>query len=87
MTDIARLLSEEAPSVPGRSPAPRVANDGQLREGRRSLEVLAWRSSLVFVSLCAGIALRLLYLDADPYYYEWIGYITDEGRCAIGAKH
>ena len=24
--------------------------------------------------------LRFLYLDADPYYYDWIGYITDEGR-------
>jgi hypothetical protein len=27
-----------------------------------------------------GVALRLVYLDADPDYYAWIGYITDEGR-------
>lgn len=27
-----------------------------------------------------GILLRILYLDADPHYYEWAGYITDEGR-------
>ena len=30
--------------------------------------------------LISGIMLRFLYLDADPYYYDWIGYITDEGR-------
>ena len=27
-----------------------------------------------------GIALRFLYLGADPYYHDWNGYITDEGR-------
>jgi hypothetical protein len=27
-----------------------------------------------------GIGLRALFLDADPHYYDWIGYITDEGR-------
>jgi hypothetical protein len=41
---------------------------------------------LVLVSLCVGIGLRLLYLDADPYYYEWIGYITDEGRWVQHAR-
>lgn len=30
--------------------------------------------------LIGGILLRFLYLNADPYYYEWVGYITDEGR-------
>ncbi len=27
-----------------------------------------------------GILLRFLYLDADPQYSEWVGFITDEGR-------
>jgi hypothetical protein len=45
------------------------------------------RSSwLVFLVLGVGIAVRLLYLDADPYYYEWIGYITDEGRWVQQAR-
>jgi Dolichyl-phosphate-mannose-protein mannosyltransferase len=30
--------------------------------------------------LGAGILLRFLYLDADPQYSEWVGFITDEGR-------
>ena len=30
--------------------------------------------------MTGGILLRFLYLDADPYYYEWVGYVTDEGR-------
>ena len=45
-----------------------------------------WSSWLVFVVLSVGIALRLLYLDADPYYYEWVGYITDEGRWVQQAR-
>ncbi|MGH8064828.1 MAG: ArnT family glycosyltransferase [Candidatus Entotheonellia bacterium] len=35
---------------------------------------------LTFGVLAIGILLRLLFLDADPHYYEWVGYITDEGR-------
>jgi 4-amino-4-deoxy-L-arabinose transferase-like glycosyltransferase len=35
---------------------------------------------LALAVLITGIILRFIYLDADPYYYEWIGYITDEGR-------
>jgi hypothetical protein len=31
--------------------------------------------------------LRCLYLDADPRYYEWIGYITDEGRWIQEARN
>jgi hypothetical protein len=27
-----------------------------------------------------GVGLRFLRLDADPHYYDWIGYVTDEGR-------
>lgn len=38
---------------------------------------LYWTS---FSVLAIGILLRFLYLDSDPYYYEWVGYITDEGR-------
>lgn len=33
-----------------------------------------------------GIALRLVFLDADPAYYLWSGYITDEGRWTEGAR-
>jgi 4-amino-4-deoxy-L-arabinose transferase-like glycosyltransferase len=38
---------------------------------------LYWASLSVLV---IGILLRWLYLDSDPYYYDWVGYITDEGR-------
>jgi hypothetical protein len=34
----------------------------------------------------AGILLRFLYLDADPHYYGWWGYITDEGRWLTHAR-
>ncbi len=44
------------------------------------------RPWLIFVVLSIGIALRLLYLDADPYYYEWVGYIIDEGRWVQHAR-
>src|SRR5260221_3924478 len=44
------------------------------------------RPWLIFVVLSVGIALRLLYLDADPYYYEWVGYIIDEGRWVQHAR-
>ena len=27
-----------------------------------------------------GILCRFVRLDADPHYYDWVGYITDEGR-------
>jgi hypothetical protein len=43
-------------------------------------------SWLVFIVLGVGVAVRLLYLDADPYYYEWIGYIIDEGRWVQQAR-
>lgn len=36
--------------------------------------------------LAGGILLRFLFLDADPYYYEWVGYITDEGRWVSNAR-
>jgi len=41
---------------------------------------------LVVAVLLLGILLRFLYLDADPYYSEWVGYITDEGRWTTHAR-
>lgn len=35
---------------------------------------------LGLIVLAVGIGLRFVYLDSDPQYYEWAGYITDEGR-------
>ena len=36
----------------------------------------AW---LVVLLFAMGIGLRLIHLDADPCYYEWNGYLVDEG--------
>lgn len=36
--------------------------------------------------LALGIALRFAQLGADPYYYEWNGYLTDEGRWIAHAR-
>ena len=41
---------------------------------------------LTFIVLAIGVVLRVLYLDADPHYYDWIGYITDEGRWVYQAR-
>ena len=43
-------------------------------------------SPLVLAVLLGGSALRLAYLDADPDYYAWAGYITDEGRWVAHAR-
>lgn len=51
----------------------------------RSLMVSLTRC-LAVVLLLTGIVLRFLYIDADPYYYEWVGYITDEGRWNAHAR-
>lgn len=37
-------------------------------------------SWLAVAILSGGIFLRVVHLDSDPNYYEWVGYITDEGR-------
>ena len=37
--------------------------------------------------LLTGTLLRFLYLDSDPHYYEWIGYVTDEGRWVQHARN
>jgi hypothetical protein len=44
------------------------------------------RFYLGYAVLIVGIALRILYLDADPDYYAWVGYITDEGRWVNSAR-
>ena len=41
---------------------------------------------LALAVLLGGAALRLVYLDADPDYYAWAGYITDEGRWVAHAR-
>ena len=52
-----------------------------------NLESNNHRYSLVcFCVLIIGILLRSIHLDADPYYYEWAGYITDEGRWVQQAR-
>jgi Dolichyl-phosphate-mannose-protein mannosyltransferase len=38
------------------------------------------------IVVAIGITLRFLDLGADPYYYEWNGYITDEGRWIAHAR-
>jgi hypothetical protein len=46
---------------------------------------LRW-SGLIPVVLAFGVLLRLVYLDADPDYYAWVGYMTDEGRWVAHAR-
>ena len=43
-------------------------------------------SLLCFCVVVVGILLRSIHLNADPYYYEWAGYITDEGRWVQHAR-
>src|SRR5258708_40256681 len=50
------------------------------RPGRAGVQVV------VVGVVLTGILLRFLYLDADPDYYAWIGYITDEGRWVAHAR-
>jgi len=38
------------------------------------------------VVLVSGVLLRVVHLDADPDYYGWTGYITDEGRWIAHAR-
>ena len=45
--------------------------------GRDRFPIAAWST---LAATLIGVLLRIVYLDADPYYYAWIGYITDEGR-------
>ncbi|HJV55627.1 MAG TPA: glycosyltransferase family 39 protein [Methylomirabilota bacterium] len=41
---------------------------------------------LLLAVLLLGVGLRLAFLDADPDYYAWSGYITDEGRWVAHAR-
>lgn len=43
-----------------------------------------WGALIVLV---IGILLRFIYLDADPHYYAWDGYIVDEGRWNESARN
>ncbi len=52
--------------------------------GPRPLESLA--RGLALLVVLGGIALRGWDLGADPYHYEWNGYITDEGRWIAHAR-
>ena len=45
-----------------------------------SISQRAHVSRLCLLALAIGITLRFMHLDADPEYYEWVGYLTDEGR-------
>jgi hypothetical protein len=40
----------------------------------------SWVRWSVLLVLGLGVLARVLFLDADPQYYEWTGYVTDEGR-------
>jgi hypothetical protein len=48
--------------------------------------VTARRAGSVIAILLAGSILRVAYLDADPNYYAWAGYITDGGRWVKHAR-
>jgi hypothetical protein len=53
----------------------------------RETRVKNHRASLLcYCVVVLGVLLRSIYLDADPYYYEWAGYITDEGRWVQHAR-
>ena len=42
---------------------------------------------LIWLVLLAAIAVRLLFLDADPPAGGWYGFITDEGRWVETARN
>ena len=50
---------------------------------RVGFSIAAWAALGIIV---IGTLLRISYLDADPYYYSWAGYITDEGRWVENAR-
>src|SRR5262249_23957582 len=78
--------SRRCDPAPKRTPAPsadtneRVSTDAGPRVRRRLVPLLA------LAVLLGGATLRLVYLDADPDYYAWAGYITDEGRWVAHAR-
>lgn len=48
--------------------------------------VRSWPLAALVVVALGSIA-RLAHLDADPYYYQWIGYVVDEGRWTEQARN
>jgi len=50
---------------------------------RGGFSVATWAALGILV---LGVLLRCAYLDSDPYYDEWAGYITDEGRWVENAR-
>jgi hypothetical protein len=63
----------------------RVTLSQQRRRGMKNLSLRSGYNSrltdlLCFAVLVVGILIRFLYLDADPQYSEWVGFVTDEGR-------
>jgi predicted membrane-bound mannosyltransferase len=66
----ARLAEPDRPMAWLRPPSPVVSAPPPNRRGH----------GLVLIVVALGAGLRFLRLDADPHYYDWIGYITDEGR-------
>jgi hypothetical protein len=42
---------------------------------------------LTKIAIAGGILLRFAFLDADPIYEHWLGYITDEGRWTEQARN
>src|SRR5262245_4128008 len=72
-----RVVQQEG--FPFESKLPNLAHD--LEES--SVRALWLSLGVVFV----GTLLRFLYLDADPRYYQWVGYITDEGRWVQHARN
>src|SRR5262245_7603007 len=71
------------PAVPTRSTPSEPSVDAPTGD-RRWPAAYAGVATVSIVIL--GVALRVLFLDADPHYYEWIGYITDEGRWTDAAR-
>jgi hypothetical protein len=50
---------------------------------RAGFSVASWAALGILV---LGVLLRFAYLDSDPYYDDWAGYITDEGRWVENAR-
>src|SRR5262245_51687376 len=50
---------------------------------RVGFSIAAWAALGIIV---IGTLLRISYRAADPYYYSWAGYITDEGRWVENAR-
>src|SRR5438132_6787175 len=53
---------------------------------KRDFGPVAYARVATISIIILGIGPRVLFLDADPHYYDWIGYITDEGRWTDRAR-